>query len=375
MIGPRGRYVVSIENTTVLIMAAGTGGHVFPALSIAQKLQERNVRTEWMGTHQGMENRLLEGSGIKIHAVSAKGLKGKGIARLVAAPFMLVQALVQSMRVLSKVNPDCVLGMGGFVSGPGGLAAKLTGRKLVIHEQNAVPGSTNKLLAKIANLVFEAFPNTFPESSKVVHTGNPLRKEIAALTGLTRNFKGLGRPLQILVLGGSQGALAINEALPAVLADWPAATRPNLLHQTGDRTLERTQALYKEKGLDADEGITVVPFISDMAHAYTWADLVICRSGASTVSEIAAVGLPSILVPYPHHSDQQQTHNANWLVQAGAALLLEQRDLTAAALLALLVELDGNRSKLQQMSDSAKSIAVCDADELIANHCLEIAHA
>ncbi len=356
-------------------MAAGTGGHVFPALSIAQKLQELNVRTEWMGTHQGMENRLLEDTGIKIHTVSAKGLKGKGITRLIAAPFMLVQALIQSLRVLSKVNPDCVLGMGGFVSGPGGLAAKLTGRKLVIHEQNAVAGSTNKLLAKIANQVFEAFPNTFASSKKVIHTGNPLRKEIAALAALPRKISETDRPLHILVLGGSQGALAINEVVPAVLADWPAASRPRVRHQTGERTLEQTRALYREMGLDSVEGITILPFISDMAEAYGWADLVICRSGASTVSEIAAVGLPSVLVPYPYHSDQQQTHNANWLVRAGAAFLLEQADLTKAALHAHLTDLDGDRLELQRMSAAARSIAVCDADALIANRCLELAHA
>lgn len=366
---------MSAENTTVLIMAAGTGGHVFPALSIAQKLQEQNVRTEWMGTHQGMENRLLEGTGIRIHAVSAKGLKGKGLARLIAAPFMLAQALVQSLRILSKVKPDCVLGMGGFVSGPGGLAAKLTGRKLVIHEQNAVPGSTNKLLAKIANQVFEAFPNTFPKSEKIIHTGNPLRKEIADLALRTRSLDQMSRPLQILVLGGSQGALAINEVVPELLADWPEGNRPSVRHQTGDRTLETTQAIYRDKGLDAAERIQVVPFISDMAEAYTWADLVICRSGASTVSEIAAAGLPSILVPYPHHSDQQQKHNANWLVKAGAAFLLEQKNLTVPALRALLLDLDGNRNKVQQMSDIAKSIAICDADEVIARRCLELANA
>lgn len=356
-------------------MAAGTGGHVFPALSIAQKLQEQNVRTEWMGTHQGMENRLLEGTGIRIHAVSAKGLKGKGILRLLFAPIMLVQALIQSMRVLSRVNPDCVLGMGGFVSGPGGLAARLTGRKLVIHEQNAVPGLTNKLLAKIANQVFEAFPDTFSKSAKVIHTGNPLRKEIAGLAGRTRSLEDASRPLQILVLGGSQGALAINEVVPEMLANWSKENRPLVRHQTGDRTFETTQAIYEDKGLDTSERIQVVPFISDMAEAYMWADLVICRSGASTVSEIAAVGLPSILVPYPHHSDQQQTHNANWLVRAGAALLLEQNTLTAAALSTLVMDLNENRGKLQQMSDRASSIAICDADEIIARRCMELAHA
>ena len=366
---------MSAENTTVLIMAAGTGGHVFPALAVALKLQEQNVRTEWMGTHQGMENRLLEGSGIQIHAVSAKGLKGKGIARLIAAPFMLAQALIQSMRILSKVQPDCVLGMGGFVSGPGGLATKLMGRKLVIHEQNAVPGFTNKLLAKIANQVFEAFPNTFTKNAKIIHTGNPLRKEIVALSAQSRNIRNSSQRLRILVLGGSQGALAINEVVPDVLADFPKEIRPSVWHQTGERTLERTQAAYADKGLDSEDDITIAAFISDMVEAYSWADLVICRSGASTVSEIAAVGLPSILIPYPHHSDQQQTQNANWLIQAGAAFLLEQKDLTAAALKALVVELHENRNKLQQMSDIAKFIAIRDADEIIARRCLELVHA
>jgi len=362
------------EDMTVLIMAAGTGGHVFPALSIARKLRKHNVRTEWMGTHQGMENQLLEGTGIKIHAVSAKGLKGKGVVRLLFAPFMLVQALIQSIRVLSSVNPDCVLGMGGFVSGPGGLAAKITGRKLVIHEQNAVPGFTNKLLSKIANLVFEAFPNTFPDSDKVLYTGNPLRSEIAELAEKPRQYEKSSRSLRILVLGGSQGALAINEVVPELIADWPEQNRPHVLHQSGERTLEETQVLYKDRGLSSVEGVEVVPFISNMADAYGWADLVICRSGASTVSEIAAVGLPSILIPYPHHSDQQQKHNANWLVSAGAAFLLEQKDLTLATLRSLLLDLHTDRSKLQKMSDAARSISICDADELIVSRCMELAH-
>lgn len=366
---------MSTKETTVLIMAAGTGGHVFPALSIAQKLQEKNVRTEWMGTHEGMENRLLEGTGIRIHAVSAKGLKGKGLVRLITAPFMLAQALLQSIRILSQVRPDCVLGMGGFVSGPGGLATKLTGRKLVIHEQNAVPGITNKLLAKIANQVFEAFPGTFGRSEKIIHTGNPLRKAIADLALRTCSLDKAAGPLQILVLGGSQGALAINEVMPGLLADWPEESRPSVRHQTGDKTLARTQLAYREKGLDLSKRVDIVPFISDMAEAYTWADLVICRSGASTVSEIAAAGLPSILVPYPYHSDQQQTHNANWLVQAGAAFLLEQKDLTLSALKKLVLDLHENRRKVQEMSEVAAAIAIRDADEIIANKCLEVAHA
>ncbi len=363
------------EHTIVLIMAAGTGGHVFPALSIAQKLQAQGVRTEWMGTKNGMENRLLKGTGITIHAVSAKGLKGKGILRLLLAPPMLVAALIQSMAVIFRVKPNCVLGMGGFVSGPGGVAAKLLGKRLIIHEQNAVPGFTNKVLAKIADRVFEAFPNTFKPGMKIIHTGNPVRKEIAALADTSREIGSSTRALQILVLGGSQGASAINEVLPALLVNWPGETRPAVLHQTGDNTLQQTAASYRSKGLESTGHVEVVAFINDMASAYTWADLVICRSGASTVSELAAVGLPSILVPYPHHSDQQQTHNANWLVRAGAAFLVEQCDLTVNSLTSLLLDLEMNRMKLQQMSEAAKSIAICNADELIASRCLEMAHA
>lgn len=363
------------EHTTVLIMAAGTGGHVFPALSIAQKLQTYGVRTEWMGTQQGMENRLLEDSGITIHAVSAQGLKGKGVLRLLLAPFMLVLTLLQSMWVIFRVKPNCVLGMGGFVSGPGGLAAKLMGRRLLIHEQNAVPGFTNKVLAKVADRVFEAFPNTFKSSHKVIHTGNPLRKEIAVLAEHSRDIDNSARRLQILVLGGSQGALALNEVLPNVLADWPEETRPAVLHQTGANAVQQTGNCYRSRGLETSSQVEIVAFIKDMAQAYAWADLAICRSGASTVSELAAVGLASILVPYPYHSDQQQTHNANWLVQAGAAFLLEQPSLTVNTLTALVLDLEKNREKLQKMSAAAKSIAICNADELIASCCMEMAHA
>ncbi len=363
------------EATTVLIMAAGTGGHVFPALSIAQKLQAQGVRTEWMGTQQGMEHRLLEGSGIAFHPVSAKGLKGKGLRRILLAPLMLVVALIQSMRVIIRVKPDCVLGMGGFVSGPGGLAAKLLGKPLLIHEQNAVAGFTNKMLAKIADKVFEAFPGTFKAHKKVVYTGNPVRKEIAELAARSPRAAANTDKVHLLVLGGSQGALAINEVLPRLMAEWPEETRPALLHQSGEKTLEQTKAGYQSYEVELSAEIKLVPFISDMAGSYEWADLVVCRSGASTVCELAAVGSPSILVPYPHHRDQQQLHNANWLVNAGAAILLEQKELSVKTLSNLLAGLVHNRDKLQQMSQAASAVAVCNADELVASGCMELAHA
>lgn len=361
------------EHPTILIMAAGTGGHVFPALSIAQRLQTLGVRTEWLGTRQGMENKLLENTGINIHPIAIKGLKGKGILRLIFAPFMLFVALVQSMQVIFRVKPVCVLGMGGFVSGPGGVAAKLMGRKLIIHEQNAVAGFTNRALAKISDRVLQAFPETFIPSAKVVYTGNPLREEITALNKLRRIVSAADQPLRILVLGGSQGALAINEVIPQVIAKYSSTQRPELLHQTGKNTLQKTMEKYRSLGLETSENLQLKEFISDMPAAYAWADLVICRSGASTVSELAAVGLPSILVPYPHHGDQQQTHNANWLVAAGAAYLMPQADLNPGSLLEILNDLQVDRSKLQKMSERAKSLAVCNADEVIAIQCLELA--
>jgi UDP-N-acetylglucosamine--N-acetylmuramyl-(pentapeptide) pyrophosphoryl-undecaprenol N-acetylglucosamine transferase len=365
---------VNSQGTTVLIMAAGTGGHVFPALSIAECLKEQGIRTEWLGTRQGMENRLLENSGIPIHPVSVKGLKGKGLVRLLLAPFMMLIALTQSMQVILRVKPNCVLGMGGFVSGPGGLATKLLGKKLLIHEQNAVPGFTNRMLSKISNKVFEAFPQTFKSSDKVMFTGNPIREDIAALHKVERRISNGENPLRILVLGGSQGALAINEIVPKVIAQWDSATRPALVHQAGKATLEQTVGCYKKAGLELSENIKVQAFINDMAEVYQWADLVICRSGASTVSELAAAGLPSILVPYPHHSDRQQSHNAKWLADAGAAIQLEQVDLNTDALKNILLGLQENRSQLAEMSNKAKSQAICNADELIARQCLEIAN-
>lgn len=362
------------ENTTILIMAAGTGGHVFPALSIAQKLSEQGVRTEWLGTRKGMENELLADTGIKLHPISVRGLRGKGIAGILLAPFMIVVAVVQSMRVISQVKPSCVLGMGGFVSGPGGLATKIMRRQLLIHEQNAVAGITNRILARIADRVFEAFPNTFPTSSKVIHTGNPVRDDIISLKKRDDTFSSTDRPMQLLVLGGSQGAAAINAVVPEVLASWQEQDRPHVWHQTGHNLLQQTIDRYRSLGFDMSKQCRVESFIDDMRSAYEWADLVICRSGASTVSELAVVGLPALLVPYPYHRDNQQTVNAQWLTQAGAAQLIQQNDLTMESLLKILKDLDSNREILQHMSRQAKSLAIRNASEFIAAQCLELAH-
>lgn len=368
-----------VARTTVLIMAAGTGGHVFPALAIARHLQARGANIEWLGTYRGMENDLLAGSGFTMHHISVSGLKGSGLKRKLMAPFMLVAALWQSLAVIRQVQPHCVLGMGGFVCGPGGLAAKLHGTPLLIHEQNAVAGFTNRVLSRIATRVFEAFPNTFPASAKVLYTGNPLRADIVALHAQDVRPLEQNRPIRLLVLGGSQGATAINKVIPQLLAQWPQSPKPEVWHQAGKRGLDAAIDDYKQFDLvvgddAAHSSCRVVPFIEDMAAAYRWADLVICRSGASTVSELAAAGLPAILIPYPHHSDQQQLHNANWLVNGGAACLLEQSDLSVSRLLELLLELDGDKQQLQRMAQAAQSLAICDAGEVIAQKCLEYAH-
>lgn len=362
-------------NCRVLVMAAGTGGHVFPALSIARSLQSKGAEVHWLATQSGMENDLLQEASFPLHRISVSGLRGSGLRRKLMAPLMLFRALIQSMRVIRAVRPDCILGMGGFVCGPAGLGAKLLGVPVLIHEQNAVAGLTNKLLHKLSSRTFAAFPNTFPLQSKVEVTGNPVRSEIEQLHSEPRAEFDRFRALRILVLGGSQGALAINSVIPEVFVNWEGE-KPEIWHQTGAKGLNATRELYES--LDAKESgrkCRVVAFINDMTEAYRWADLVICRSGASTVSELAVVGLPAVLVPYPYHKDQQQLHNANWLVTAGAGLLVEQDNFCSRELMPMLQAMNSDRSRLIEMRENAKSLARMNAAEHIADKCLEYSHA
>lgn len=363
----------------VLIMAAGTGGHVFPALSIAQALRSHGVSIEWLGTPTGMENRLLEGEDIPLHRIDVKGVKGNGLVRLLFAPFMVARATLQAISVLRTTRPHCVLGMGGFICGPGGLAAKILGKPLVIHEQNAIAGTANRILSYIADLVLEAFPSTFKDANKVEHTGNPVREEIVELGKRELQKSDSKTAMKILVLGGSQGALAINRLVPSLLARWkecqPAMKLPELLHQAGRNKLEETLAGYTSAGIEIGAGHRVVEFVDDMAAAYSWADLVVCRSGASTVCEIAVVGVPAVFIPYPHHKDQQQTHNANWLAKQGAAYVVQQDSLDEADLLNKLLILDRDRDALLTMARKAREVAISDASQVIARKCLEVANA
>lgn len=355
---------------TVLIMAGGTGGHIFPALSIARNLQERGYRTEWLGTARGLEVDVLRDTDIPLHCIDVKGLRGKGLVSMLAAPFMIAAGVWQALKVLRAVRPCCVLGMGGYVTGPGGVAARLAGKPLLIHEQNAIAGFSNRMLARIASRVMEAFPGTFPAQAGALCTGNPVRKEIVALANAQAGERD-GGPLRVLVVGGSLGAVAINQLIPQMLAGMPLEARPQIWHQCGRNNVEATRQGYHEAGIALNNECRVEPFITDMAAAYDWADLVICRAGALTVSELAAAALPSVLVPYPHAVDDHQTSNARWLCDAGAGFLIQQRDLDAAQLAGLLADLGSDKQRLADMSRAAHRLAQPQASDLVTAQCME----
>ena len=346
-----------------LVMAGGTGGHVFPALAVARALQAQGGSVEWLGTMRGIEAQLIPAAEIPLHFISVEGIRGKGKAALLKAPLQISKAIWQARAVVKKVKPDAVLGFGGFATGPGGVAARLAGVPLIIHEQNAVAGTTNRLLAKIANRVLEAFPSGLPGAQEV---GNPVRSEIAQLP-LPAERVGKHTPLRLLVLGGSLGAVAINQLVPEALAKIPAEKRPQVIHQAGQRHLDLANEAYERAGVDAE----VVPFIADMAAAYGQADLVICRSGALTVSEIAAAGLGAILVPFPFAIDDHQTKNGEWLEQAGAAQVIQQDTLEADELAALLESLFADPEKLLAMAEAARRVARPDATDRVLAACRE----
>jgi UDP-N-acetylglucosamine--N-acetylmuramyl-(pentapeptide) pyrophosphoryl-undecaprenol N-acetylglucosamine transferase len=352
-------------------MAGGTGGHVFPALAVAERLRAEGVEVFWIGTHRGMEARLVPQHGFDMEWIGIEGLRGKGIATLALAPVRLTAALWQAARILRRRRPAAVLGMGGFASGPGGLMARVLGLPLVIHEQNRVPGLTNQWLSRVAARVFEAFPGSFPPARHAEACGNPVRAEIAALAPpeerLTQRLEAPG-PRRVLVLGGSLGARALNRILPLALALIPADLRPEVRHQAGERTVAEAEEGYARAGIVAK----VTPFIADMSEAYAWADLAVCRAGALTISELAAAGLAAILVPYPHAVDDHQTGNASFLVQAGAARLLPQSELTPDNLAAHLTALLADPAVLLTMAQAARAKAQPDAAARVAAACREV---
>ncbi len=353
--------------TSVMIMAGGTGGHVFPALAVACALRDLGHEVSWLGTERGIEARVVPEAGIEIDWLSVSGLRGKGLKSLLLAPFMLLKACWQAFSILRQRKPDVVLGLGGFVAGPGGLMARLRGLPLVIHEQNRVPGTTNRLLSMIATKVLEAFPDSFDKEKQAICTGNPLRKEIEALALTSAKTDGETNKLHLLVLGGSLGAAILNETVPAALDKLSNRENIEVRHQSGERTIDQARKAYDKVNIDA----TICPFIEEMAEAYRWADLVICRAGAMTVSELSAAALPGIFVPLPHAIDDHQSANARYLSNAGAAIIIPQRELSAQNLADKLGELMTNPARLVEMGKQAACMAKVDATSRVAEICLE----
>ena len=350
----------------VLIMAGGTGGHVFPALAVADALRARGVPVVWLGTRDGLEARVVPEAGIALEWLRVRGLRGKGWLGWLVAPVRVLRAVFQARAVLRRQRPRCVLGLGGYVAGPGALAAWLQRVPLVIHEQNARPGLTNRVLARLARRVLCGFPGTFPAEWAQV-TGNPVRGDILRIPTPEDRDTGQGRP-RLLVIGGSQGARALNQVVPDALAQLPAERSFTVWHQSGARTEDVAREGYSQAGVSAD----VVPFINDMAAAYAWADLVVCRAGALTVSELAVAGVPAVLVPLPQAVDDHQTANAGYLVEAGAAELLPQGELTPERLADVLARLAGDPRQLTDMARAARGRARPEAAETVAEICLEV---
>ncbi|MCJ8177634.1 undecaprenyldiphospho-muramoylpentapeptide beta-N-acetylglucosaminyltransferase [Pseudomonas viridiflava] len=352
-------------DANVLIMAGGTGGHVFPALACAREFQSRGYKVHWLGTPRGIENELVPQAGLPLHLINVTGLRGKGRLSLLKAPLMLLKALMQARKVVRELKPVCVVGFGGYVTGPGGLAAKLAGVPLIIHEQNAVAGTANRSLASFASRVCEAFPDTFAASSKRRTTGNPVRVELFLETPRQALA---GRKARLLVLGGSLGAEPLNKLLPEALAQLPVDIRPEVFHQAGKNHDEITAERYRNVGVEAQ----VAPFIQNMAQAYSWADLVVCRAGALTISELAAAGLPSLLIPLPHAIDDHQSRNADYLAREGAAFVMPQATTGVAEMAARLKEVLMQPEQLNSMARTARRLAKPDATNTVVDVCVEV---
>ena len=353
----------------VLIMAGGTGGHIFPGLAVAAALRARDVPVLWLGAEGGMENRIVPEHHVTLRTLHVRGLRGKGLRQRLAAPWMLARALVGAWRVLREANPRSVLSMGGYVAGPGGVAAWLQRRPLLVHEQNRIAGFTNHVLARVARKVMAGFPDAFPSAVHAEWTGNPVRADIAALPAPEVRFANrIGAP-RLLVLGGSLGARTLNLGVPNALSRIPAERRPEVRHQCGAMHVEATRAAYARVDVQA----TVEPFIADMASAYAWADFVICRAGALTLAELAAAGLGSILLPFPYAVDDHQTKNAEGFVAIGAAELVQDRDFDASRFAGMLERLLRDSDKRLAMANAARTLAKPDAADVIAQRCLEVA--
>ena len=352
------------KRKTALVMAGGTGGHIFPGLAMAEALRDAGWQVHWLGAPNSMEQDLVPAQGFAFEAVSFGGVRGKGIQTLALLPLRLLRAFWQSLQVVRRVQPHVVLGLGGYISFPGGMMASLWGKPLVLHEQNSVPGMANKLLSQLADRVFTAFPEVFKTGHWV---GNPLRKAFTEQAQPAARFAGRSGPLRLLVVGGSLGAKALNDTVPQALALMSASQRPTVIHQSGAKQIEALRANYQAAGVEAE----LVPFIEDMATAFAQADVVICRAGASTVTELAAVGVAAMLVPFPFAVDDHQTTNAQFLVSAGGGWLMPQAELTPQGLADWLSGLD--RSQLVAVAEKASAQKKTNATREVLMACEELA--
>lgn len=359
-----------MNTRTILIMAGGTGGHVFPGLAVADYLRQAGWRVVWLGTEAGMELKLVPQRGYQTEVISFSGLRGKRLLTWALLPWRLLRAFLQSLRIIQRVKPDVVLGMGGYPAFPGGMMSSLLNKPLVIHEQNSIPGLTNKILAKLAERVFLGFPDALqPGKVNAVWSGNPVRAEIAQIDAPEQRYRERQGKLHVLVVGGSLGAQILNDTVPQALKLIPEYLRPIVVHQTGAAHWETVNKRYADLHLQAE----VLAFIEDMAKCYAASDLVVCRAGALTVAELSAAGAASILVPYPHAVDDHQTANARFLSSRGAAVLLPQAELNAQKLADLLMSL--TREKLLEMAKAARSLAKPEATRVVAQACIELSGA
>ena len=349
---------------TALIMAGGTGGHIFPGLAVAHALRERGWQVHWLGAPGSMESRLVPAQGFTLETIDFSGVRGKGLVTLALLPLRLLKAFWQALAVVRRVKPDVVVGLGGYISFPGGMMAVLAGKPLVLHEQNSVAGMANRVLATVADRVFTAFPKVFAKGQWV---GNPLRPAFTQQPLPAARFAGRSGPLRLLVVGGSLGARALNEIVPQALALLPPDQRPQVLHQSGAQQIEALRANYAAAGVEA----TLTPFIDDTAQAFADADLIVCRAGASTVTEIAAVGAAAVYVPFPSAVDDNQTRNARFLVDAGGGWLLPQREMRAEVLSKMLQNMQ--RSTLLERAEQAKKMQKIEATAAVVRACEELA--
>ena len=360
------------DNLRVMIMAGGTGGHVFPALAVAEHLRIADARISWLGTRRGIESELVPSQDIDINYMDIEGIRGRGVGALLKAPILLWRSIRQALSVLAEFKPQVVLGMGGFASGPGAVAARLKGIPVVIHEQNSVAGTTNRLSSRIATRVMQGFPDTLKGGE---WCGNPVRPAIANLAPPQKRLAEREGATKLLILGGSRGALAINSMLPKALARIDSSVRPEVIHQTGKAHLQATINDYQKLGLNVKNGkINVVAFIDGMEDAYGWADFVICRAGALTVAELTSAGLGSLLIPFPFAIDDHQTSNGQLLVDQGAATMLQQSQLTPEILANEINSICNRPKQRLNMAMCARELAKNDAAQAVARVCLEVAN-